>query len=153
MFTHPLKCVQLQHFCPLWEPTEPSYGPILPQEWIWCHSKSDGSPYLLAPLKFKVKCKKKPTVNGFTNSHSKYSKYIQQFWLIFWLNKWLLRWYLKFKTNWKYFVNWHLWQWFVMLKIDQQGTIPIYTTLFYCPYIPPVGKVLQTHRATEGNTE
>lgn len=43
-----------------------------------------------------------------------------------------------------------MWQWFVMLKIDQQGTIPIYTTLFYCPYI---GIVLQTHRATEGNTE
>lgn len=36
-----------------------------------------------------------------------------------------------------------------MLKIDQQGTITIYTTLFYCPYI---GIVLQTHRATEGNT-
>lgn len=31
-----------------------------------------------------------------------------------------------------------------MLKIDQQGTIPIYTTLFHCPYI---GIVLQTHRA------
>lgn len=74
------------------------------------------------------------------------------FGLFVWLNKWLLRWYLKFKTTVaeKYFVNWHLWQWFVMLKIDQQGTIPIYTTLFYCPYI---GIVLQTHRATEGNTE
>lgn len=103
MFTHPQKCVRLQHFCPLWEPTEPSYGPILPQEWILCHSKSDGSPCLLAPLKFIVKCKKKPTVNGFTNSHSKYSQYIQRFWLIFWLNKWLLRWYLKFKTSWKIF--------------------------------------------------